>query len=220
MSSHHVIRDEQEPALIIANGEACSVELMGELLEWSPLVIVLDSAIHRVLELNIKVDVLLGDFDRDFDVEKIREAQYPIEIVHTPDQEKTDLEKAFEYLIGRGFPAVNVIWATGKRADHTITNVTNIVRFREQLKIVIIDDYSKIFLLPKTYEKWYPQGTPISLIPVGTATGITTQNLKYLLHNEPLTIGYRTGSSNEVEEDGMIKITHGEGDLLLMECSD
>lgn len=220
MSSHHVIRDEQEPALIIANGEACSFELMGELLEWSPLVIVLDSAIHRVLELNIKVDVLLGDFDRDFDAEKIREAQYPIEIVHTPDQEKTDLEKAFEYLIGRGFPAVNVIWATGKRADHTITNVTNIVRFREQLKIVIIDDYSKIFLLPKTYEKWYPQGTPISLIPVGTATGITTQNLKYLLHNEPLTIGYRTGSSNEVEEDGMVIITYQEGDLLMMECVD
>jgi thiamine pyrophosphokinase len=220
MSSHHVIRDEQEPALIIANGEACSFELMGELLEWSPLVVVLDSAIHRVLDLNIKVDVLLGDFDRDFDAENIRKEQYPIEIVYTPDQDKTDLEKAFEYLIGRGFPAANVVWATGRRADHTITNITNIVRFREQLKIVIIDDYSKIFLLPKTYEKWYPKGTPISLIPVGIATGITTQNLKYSLNNEELTIGYRTGSSNEVEEDGMVKITYKEGDLLLMECVD
>lgn len=220
MSSHHVIRDEQEPALIIANGEACSFELMGELLEWSPLVVVLDSAIHRVLDFNIKVDVLLGDFDRDFDAEKVRELQYPIEIVHTPDQDKTDLEKAFEYLIERRFPAVNVVWATGRRADHTITNITNIVRFREQLKIVIIDDYSKIFLLPKTYEKWYPKGTPISLIPVGVAAGITTQNLKYSLDNENLTIGYRTGSSNEVEEDGMVKITYQEGDLLMMECVD
>ena len=220
MSSHHVIRDEQEPALIIANGEACSFELMGELLEWSPLVVVLDSAIHRVLDLNIKVDVLLGDFDRDFDAESIRKEQYPIEIVYTPDQDKTDLEKAFEYLIKRGFPAVNVVWATGRRADHTITNITNIVRFREQLKIVIIDDYSKIFLLPKVYEKWYPKGTPISLIPVGTASEITTQNLKYTLDNESLTIGYRTGSSNEVAEDGMVKITYQEGDLLMMECSD
>ena len=220
MSSHHVIRDEQEPALIIANGESCSFELMGELLEWSPLVVVLDSAIHRVLELNIKVDVLLGDFDRDFDAENIREQQYPIEIIHTPDQDKTDLEKAFDYLIGRGFPAVNVVWATGKRADHTITNITNIVRFREQLKIVILDDYSKVFLLPKTYEKWYPKGTPISLIPIGKVEEITTENLKYSLDNESLTMGYRTGSSNEVAEDGMIKITHGEGDLLLMECVD
>lgn len=220
MSSHHIIRDEQEPALIIANGESCSFELMGELLEWSPLVVVLDSAIHRVLELNIKVDVLLGDFDRDFDAEKIREQQYPIEIIHTPDQEKTDLEKAFDYLIQRGFPAVNVLWATGRRADHTITNITNIVRFREQLKIVILDDYSKIFLLPKTYEKWYPKGTPISLIPIGKVDGISTKNLKYPLDNESLTIGIRMGSSNEVLEEGMIKITHETGDLLLMECVD
>jgi len=220
MSSHHVIRDQQEPALIIANGEACSSELLGELLEWSPLVIVLDSAIHRVLDLNIKVDVLLGDFDRNFDADKIREEQDPIEIIYTPDQDKTDLEKAFEYLIGRGFPAVNVVWATGRRADHTITNITNIVRFREQLKIMIIDDYSKIFLLPKTYEKWYPKGTPISLIPVGTTSGITTQNLKYSLDNETLVIGYRTGSSNEVTEDGMVKIAYEEGDLLIMECFD
>ena len=220
MSSHHVIRDEQEPALIIANGEACSFELMGQLLEWSPLVVVLDSAIHRVLDLNIKVDVLLGDFDRDFDAEKIRKEQYPLEIVYTPNQNKTDLEKAFDYLIKRGFPAANVIWATGRRADHTISNITNIVRFREQLKIVIIDDYSKIFLLPKTYEKWYPKGTPISLIPVGVALGISTQNLKYSLDNESLTIGYRSGSSNEVEQDGIVRITYQEGDLLMMECSD
>lgn len=220
MSSHHIIRDEQEPALIIANGESCSFELMSELLEWSPLVVVLDSAIQRVLDLNIKVDVLLGDFDGDFDAEKIRDQQYPIEIVYTPNQNKTDLEKAFDYLIERGFPAVNVVWATGKRADHTITNITNIVRFREQLKIVIIDDYSKIFLLSKIYEKWYPKGTPISLIPIGKVEGITTNNLKYSLDNESLTIGYRTGNSNEVENDGIIRVTHEKGDLLLMECVD
>jgi thiamine pyrophosphokinase len=220
MSSHHIIRDAQEPALIIANGEACSFELLGELLEWSPLVIVLDSAINRVLELGIKVDVLLGDFDRDFDAEKIRQEQYPIEIVHTPDQNKTDLEKAFDYLIDRNFPAVNVVWATGKRADHTITNITSVVRYREQLKIVILDDYSKIFLLPRNYQKWYLAETPISLIPIGKVEGIKTKNLKYSLENESLTIGYRSGSSNEALEDGIVSISHSSGDLLLMECWD
>ena len=101
MSSHHIDRDDQEPALIIANGAACSEELLGQLLEWSPLVIVLDSAIERVLELGIKVDVLLGDFDRGFDPQFYKESQYPIEIVHTPNQDKTDLEKAFDYLMER-----------------------------------------------------------------------------------------------------------------------
>lgn len=220
MSSHHIVRDDQEPALIIANGASCSEELIGQLLEWSPLVIALDSAIERVLNLGIKVDVLLGDFDRDFNPEYYLQKQYPLEIVHTPNQDKTDLEKAFDYLIKKGHKAVNVIWATGKRADHTITNITNIVAYRNQLKIVILDDHSKVFLLQNKYEKWYPANTTLSLIPIGKVTGITTQNLFYPLNNEELTIGYRTGSSNHVAQDGIVSIEHVEGDLLLMECWD
>lgn len=220
MSSHHIVRDDQEPALIIANGAACNPELLGQLLEWSPLVIVLDSAMERVLELGIKVDVLLGDFDRGFNPEIYKTTQYPIEIVHTPDQEKTDLEKAFDYLIARQIPAVNVVWATGKRADHTITNLTNIVRYRNLIKIVILDDHSKIFLLPDKFEKWYTAGTPISLIPIGVVNGISSVNLVYPLKNDTLTIGYRTGSSNSVAQDGLVTISHTNGDLLLMECMD
>lgn len=220
MSSHHIVRDDQEPALIIANGAACSEELLGQLLEWSPLVIVLDSAIDRVLELEIKVDILLGDFDRGFDPEYYKEKQFPLEIVYVPDQNKTDLEKAFDYLIERKIPMVNVVWATGKRADHTITNITNIVRYRNQLKIVIIDDHSKIFLLPNRFEKWYTANTPISLIPIGHVSGIHSENLFYPLQDDSLTIGYRTGSSNHVAKDGIVIIEHKEGDLLLMECFD
>ena len=220
MSSHHIVRDDQEPALIIANGASCSTELLGQLLEWSPLVIVLDSAIERVFELGIKVDVLLGDFDRGFNPEYYLEQQYPLEIVYKPNQDKTDLEKAFDYLIEKGHKAVNVIWATGKRADHTITNITSIVKFRNQLKIVLLDDHSKIFLLPNSFEKWYPKNTPISLIPIGEVIGIHSKNLFYPLVNHCLTIGYKTGSSNHVTEDGIVSIIHEKGDLLLMECWD
>ncbi len=220
MSSHHFVRENQEPALIIANGAECSMDLLEQLLEWAPLVIVLDSAMDRVIELGIKVDVLLGDFDRDFDAEYYRNLMYPLEIVHAPDQEHTDLDKAYLYLIERGIKAVNVVWGTGRRADHSITNMTNIVRYRAQLKIVLYDDYSKIFLLPYQFEKWYPKNFKLSLIPVGAAKNITTQNLEYSLKNEDLSIGYRTSSSNHVAADGFVNISYEEGNLLLMECAD
>ncbi len=220
MSSHHIVRDDQEPALIIANGAACKRELLDELLEWSPLVIVLDSAMERVAELGIKVDVLLGDFDRNFDAESYKTIQYPIEIIQILNQEKTDLEKAFDYLIDRKINMVNVVWATGKRADHTITNLTSLVNYRNKLKIVIIDDHSKVFLLSNKFEKWYTANTPISLIPIGDVTNITTTNLFYKLEKEKLTLGYRTGSSNHVVADGLVTIAHEKGDLLLMECLD
>jgi thiamine pyrophosphokinase len=220
MSSHNIVRDDQETALIIANGASCDPELLGQLLEFSPLVIVLDSAMERVMKLDIKVDVLLGDFDRNFDADYYKKNQYAIEIVHRPDQSKTDLEKAFDYLYERKIPAVNVIWATGKRTDHTITNLTNIVRYREKLKIVILDDHSKVFLLSKKFEKWYTANTPISLIPIGHVTGIHSENLFYALQNDSLTIGYRSGSSNHVVNDGIVIIEHDAGDLLMMECTD
>ena len=224
MSSHHVVRDKQEPALIIANGEACSQKLLNELLEWSPYVVVLDGAIHRVLDLNIKLDVLLGDFDRnEISISTVRAHQDSVEIVHTPDQDKTDLEKAIDFLIERGHRAVNILWATGRRADHTIGNITNVVRFRNKITITILDDYSTIYLLPKSpevFQKWYSKGTPISLIPVGDVSGLTTENLVYNLKDDKLSLGYRISSSNEVLEDGIVKISYQNGDLIMMECLD
>ncbi len=220
MSSHHIVRDDQEPALIIANGAECSNELLGQLLEWSPIVIVLDSAMERVVDLGIKVDVLLGDFDHGFNPEVYKDKQFPLEIVHTPNQDKTDLEKAFDYLIKKGHKAVNVIWATGRRIDHTLHNLTISAAYQNQLKIVFMDDYSKAFLLPKKYQKWYAKDSILSLIPIGTVESISTKNLFYPLQNEELKLGYRTGSSNHVAEDGIVSIEFEKGDLLLIESFD
>ncbi len=220
MSSHHIVRDDQEPALIIANGAECSNELLGQLLEWSPIVIVLDSAMERVVNLGIKVDVLLGDFDHGFNPEVYKDKQFPLEIVHTPNQDKTDLEKAFDYLIKKGHKAVNVIWATGRRIDHTLHNLTISAAYQNQLKIVFMDDYSKAFLLPKKYQKWYAKDSILSLIPIGTVESISTKNLFYPLQNEELKLGYRTGSSNHVAEDGIVSIEFEKGDLLLIESFD
>lgn len=220
MSSHHIVREGQEPALIIANGEACSNELLGQLLEWSPYVVVLDGAIARVNELGIKVDVLLGDFDSHEHALDKMQPQMPIEIVHTPDQNKSDLQKGIEFLIERNFAAVNIIWATGRRADHNLSNVTDVVRYKDKINIVMIDDYSRIFQLPTTFKKWYVKGSPISLMPVGTVKGFSSSGLLYNLTDAELQLGYRTSSSNEAAEDGIVTIVHESGDLLLMECKD
>jgi thiamine pyrophosphokinase len=224
MSSHHIVREKQEPALIIANGEACNDELLGQLLEWSPFVLVLDGAIDRVLARGIKIDVLFGDFDHgNKNFEELKTSQFPIEIIHAPDQEKTDLEKAIEFLIERDFPAANIAWATGKRADHTMANIAILPKYSRLIKLKIIDDHSCIFPilpLPNTFTKWYKKGSIISLMPVGEATGITTHNLKYPLNGETLKLGYRNGNSNEAHEDGQVQISYQSGDMLIMECKD
>ena len=222
MSSHHIVREKQEPALIIANGAECSEQLLGQLLEWSPTVVVLDGALDRVLSLGVKIDVILGDFD-DSNVEELRESQFPVKVVHTPDQNFTDLEKGILYLIDEGYPAANIIWATGRRADHTLTNISILAKYSDRISLKILDDYSCIFPippLPYKYTKWYKKGTPISLMPLGTTEGITTYNLKYPLTDETLVLGFRNGSSNEVLQDGEVHVDYRTGNLLIMECTD
>jgi thiamine pyrophosphokinase len=217
MSSHHIIRDKQEPALIIANGEACSMEILDQLLEWSPTVIVLDGALERVVAMGIKVDVWLGDFDHK---QAMDVSDYPLKKIHTPDQNLTDLEKAFDYLIEEGYPAVNVLWATGKRMDHTLNNFHSMVQYGRRLKIVFFDDYSTSYLLPPSFEKWYPAQTPISLLPYGEAYDVKSSGLVYELNHGVLALGKQTSSSNETRADGIVKITYASGALILMECHD
>lgn len=211
-------------ALIVANGASCSKQLMSQLLADNPYIIILDGAIHRYIETNFPCHALLGDFDRnEIQFDEIQRVYPDLHIQQVIDQEKTDLEKAIDFLIERNYQQVDIIWATGKRADHTITNITNLCRYRGKIKARILDDFSTIELLPRipeAYKKDYTKGTPISLIPIGTVTGITTKNLLYPLSNETLTMGYRTGSSNEILADGTMEISYETGDLLLMECND
>jgi thiamine pyrophosphokinase len=133
MSSHHIVRDNQESALIIANGESCSMLLLDELMEWCPYVLVLDGAMHRVQELGLRADAWLGDFDShglDSDLFVADWEQHLLatgtEKILAPDQIKTDLEKGIEFLISRGHTSANVIWGTGRRMDHTFQNFTQI----------------------------------------------------------------------------------------------
>lgn len=220
MSSHHIIREDQEPALIIANGEACSYELLGQLLEWSPLVMVLDSALPRVLDLGVKVDVVLGDFDRGFNPKESVDFQLDIKIINTPNQDKTDLEKGIEYLIEKGHVAANIVWATGRRADYNMANISILAKYKSQIKLVILDDYSKIYNLPNHFSKWYSAGSSISLMPVGTVKNVKSNGLKYELIGQDLVLGYANGNSNETVSDGFITIDFENGDLLMMECND
>jgi thiamine pyrophosphokinase len=220
MSSHHFVKEGQEPALLIANGEACPREMLDQLLEWSPYVMVLDGALPRVLDLGIKIDAVLGDFDNDLKPEELLAHQMPVEIIYVADQHKTDLEKGIEALFAKNFAAINIVWATGLRADHSFSNIASLAKYKGQGDIVMFDEYSRICLLKPSFEKWYVKGTIISLIPVGVADGVWTSGLKYNLDNEQLMLGERHGNSNETIADGFVKITHTNGSLLLMECHD
>jgi len=220
MSSHHVIREDQEPALILANGESCSLQLLEQLLEWSPYVLVLDGALHRVIDLKLKFNSVLGDWDGVDDVESLIQDYQPVEVVHAPDQHKTDLDKGIEFLLEKGHKEIHLLWATGKRLDHTMNNIVTMAKYSDRCTIVIFDDHTRAYCVPSPFSKYFNKGTNISLFPINNCSNIRTKGLKYNLEGEMLDLPNRTGSSNETTDDGMVEIEYEGGQLILMECYD
>lgn len=212
MSSHHYVKEGQEPALVVANGQMCDYEILTNLLEWCPFIVALDGAYDRLKELQITPDVVIGDLDSL----KTQERSLNIDFVKIEDQETTDLEKSFDFLLSKGYTDINVVWATGNRLDHTVNNLATLAKYAGT-NIVLYDNYSRCFILPRHYKKFYDKGTALSLLPIPSAEGITTKNLRYKLNNESLDFGGRSGTSNVVEHSSVVEISHCKGVLILIE---
>jgi thiamine pyrophosphokinase len=175
----------------------------------------LDGAYQRVVSLQITPDIVIGDFDSINVLEKNPNVSY----IKDDNQENTDLEKALDHLVAKGYSDVNIVWATGNRLDHTINNFATLAKY-PKVNIVVYDDHSRAFILPKSYKKHYNEGTKISLIPIHTASGINTKNLLHELNGESLTFGQRSGTSNNAIKSGVVEITYQEGILALVESTD
>jgi thiamine pyrophosphokinase len=212
---------KQQSIVIIANGATCSSELMARYMAEKPIVIVLDGAMHRFKELGFRVDYLIGDFDRDSHAFEELNKQFPgIAIKAMPDQNATDFEKGIHFACSLNPSEITVLWATGKRSDHFFMNCANLIAFPQEVIIQLVDDHSVVYRLPKYFEKDFQAGQQLSLIPIGTVTGITTSNLRYPLNNESLILGQKNGNSNEVLTNGKVIIQYESGALLVMECKD
>ncbi len=60
MSSHHFVKEQQEPAVFILNPSGINFESVASLLEWSPTLLVDQESVDLVLSWGIKIDVVLA----------------------------------------------------------------------------------------------------------------------------------------------------------------
>jgi hypothetical protein len=155
MSSHHFVREGQEPALLIL--DALTFDIAGPLLEWAPMVVVAQPAVEDVILWNIKLDVVLAD---DKDVEALSSRlvdQAPLTILsHTSNE--SPLINALYFLIRKKQNGVNIF---SSNPDETILLAE---KFADQLQISITDGTLKWSgVTSGHFEKWMTAKTPIYL---------------------------------------------------------
>lgn len=182
MSSHHIVRDAQEPALLLLDTNGCSFVLIQELLEWSPVVVVTDKVAGEVQQWGIKIDVVVCKDGQREEMQQLLDTQIPLEVVsYTTDP----LAAVFAYLVNKQHKTVNIIAPSLQQADLLDTQVPLEV-------IVFHPPYKTFFVEEDVWEKWLPKDASLKTIPVD----LVGENLVF----------HPTNQSWRVLQDGFVKI--------------
>lgn len=157
MSSHHIVREKQEPALYIHHLGNFDEEYLGQLLEWSPTLLVADSEYEKAISLGLKVDVVIG-------ADTNLQAQENTKLVYAQSH---NLQTVIKYLIAEKYPAVNVISKENKFDD--------LADFIPEINIVLFTETEKSYPVKTGFSVWKPAGT---IFRIDIISYFETSNLK------------------------------------------
>ncbi len=194
-------------------------------------VVAADAGFSACLELGIRPDLLVGDFDT-FGREKIQtyvsNSEYQIDI-HKPEKDETDTELAFRRIREAGFTEVDVLGALGGRIDHEISNIHLLVHeMKKGLQINCYDAKNRIYILDSersceyNFSKNSQYGMYVSFLPITESVkGITLTGFKYPLQDKDISILENPSLcvSNEIQEASACIFVR-EGILICVESKD
>lgn len=147
MSSHHIVRENQEPALLIEDFHALSRGNLDQLLEWSPTVITNVHSIDFLLSEGIKADILFSNGP-------VGGLQEQTKLFPATDG---FLRSALSYLVLNSYAAVNVMCRELDPLLQEYAAYINIVAFCQDRRYAFVREH---------YEKWKPKGEMIYISPL------------------------------------------------------
>jgi len=162
--------------------------------------------------LGLQPDVVIGDLDSL--PAELQPRLKRATIIGSTDQNSTDLEKALLYLIKKKVKQITILGATGKRIDQTVANISLLEKYGGKAHLTIVDPTGTIELVDSTVRFHATPGETISLLPLGTVSGVTTSGLRYPLKNGSLEPGSRGVSNEAIGRTVDIRVRHGK--LLLV----
>ena len=178
-----------------------------------------DGAFHYLKEKNFpleKLDFISGDFDSHSGNDEILQfvQNDKLEIIYTPDQNKTDFQKSLEIIKEKGYKEVHIYGGSGGEMDHFLGNLTVAFQFKEELKITFFDDESTYFFSTSSLVLNNCLGKMISLYPFPKAENLITKGLNWELENSTLELTQKIGTRNFAVSDE-VTIEFESGDLIV-----
>ena len=107
MSSHHFVKEQQEPAVFILDADNIQLDRISGLLEWVPTILVSEKALDQVLSWGIKIDVILASAAFQKENLQLLEEQYPVKFLTVESDDF--LNEGLQYLLASRHEAVHLV---------------------------------------------------------------------------------------------------------------
>ena len=201
-------------ALIAANGDwPFSFNLQEKRVDYDTI-IALDGAANRLMTFDILPDVVVGDLD-SIDASVLQHCRTNgATIVHSPDQNRSDVSKGLEW-VHQNHPQaqVDIVGVEIGRYDHYLAALSALFEVQSSARICM-NGWSAQRVQPIETNVHVTPGSIVSLIPFGAVSGVTLEGCQYPLSNEVMTSGTRGISNKAIEST--ITVSAQSGDLLLL----
>jgi len=185
-----------KPYTILANGQFPVHPFPLDILHKSQTIICTDGSANSLIDKGINPNVIIGDMDSLLIDNKTFSGQF----IKDPNQENTDLEKAFEWSIKNKISTINVLGASQKREDHSFGNLYLLSKYCDLLNLTYVTDYFSITCHEGNRIFSSFKNQLVSILPVKHIQHVSTESLKYNLSDEELPISSR-GISNQSLSD-------------------
>lgn len=184
-------------ATIFAAGNPCSLALRNRLRKGR-YVIVLDSAAERVRKEGWLPHLIAGDFDGVSKATLRHFEKKGVELLHTPDQDHTDLEKAIAWCTFRDFESIWIAQAIGSRLDHSFGSLAFLRRYHNPERDLRLFEGKEClrFARDETLLLNGKVGRPFAILPFPSCR-VQSRGLRYELEGLELGLGLRESISNQ-----------------------
>ena len=160
-------------AVIIANGAFPTHAVPLDILHHAAHLIACDGAITPLLLEGLGEAVVIGDGDSV-------PAEYRDRLIQIDEQADNDLTKATRYCVEHGWKRIAYLGCTGKREDHTLGNISLLMRYFREFGVhgMMFTDYGFFMPVcgPQTFRSF--AGQQVSIFNFG-CTRIQSEGLRW-----------------------------------------
>ena len=161
-------------AVVLANGDFPVHAVPLSLLENAAHIVACDGAITHLAVHDYQADIIaIGDGDSVPDGLRDR-------LIQVDEQEDNDLTKATRYCLKQGWRRIAYVGATGQREDHTIGNISLIVRYFLEMGVepLLVTDYGWFVVAKGDSEFESFPGQQVSIFNV-SCQNLTSEGLRW-----------------------------------------